>query len=132
MSAAFPTFGIRSFWRWAAASLSLAIMAATADDWPQYRGPNHDGSSTDRIVKVWPDNGPPEIWRVPCTNGLSSLAVSGGRVFTQIRRNDGVEDREVCVALDANSGAELWAVDIGRTNYDEIGRASCRESVDLG
>jgi len=38
-------------------------------------------------------------------------------VFTQIRRSDDVEDREVCVALDANTGAELWAVDIGPTNY---------------
>jgi len=117
MCAALPLCGAGSRWPWTAAFLSLAIMAATAADWPQYRGPNHDGTSTDRIVKLWPDNGPPEIWRVPCTNGLSSLAVSGGRVFTQIRRSDGIEDREVCVALDANTGAELWAVDIGPTNY---------------
>src|SRR5258707_3294549 len=117
MSAALPLCGASNRWTWTIAFLSLAIMAATAADWPQYRGANHDGTSTDRIVKLWPDNGPPEVWRVPCTNGLSSLAVSGGRVFTQIRRSDDVEDREVCVALDANTGAELWAVDIGPTNY---------------
>src|SRR5436190_21806151 len=99
------------------ASLLIAHLSANAADWPQYRGPTHDGVSKERIVKPWPDGGPPEVWRVLCTNGLSSLAVSGGRVFTQVRRNNGAGDREFCIALDANNGEELWAVDVGVAAY---------------
>jgi len=55
---------------------------------------------------------------VTCTNGLSSLAVSSGRVYTQIRRTLGGNAREVCVALDAATGDELWAADIGPAVYD--------------
>src|SRR5436190_20317840 len=84
----------------------LAALSVTAGDWRQYRGATHDGSSADRILKLWPAEGPTQMWRVPCTNGLSSLAVSGGRVFTQIRRNDGSQEREMCLALDSGTGAE--------------------------
>jgi outer membrane protein assembly factor BamB len=49
---------------------------------------------------------------------LSSFAVSGGRAITQIRRTVGDTDREVCIALDAQTGAELWAANIGPAQYD--------------
>jgi outer membrane protein assembly factor BamB len=112
---------VGSCWRWCVVGLWLAAFAATAGDWPQYRGANHDGTSGDRVLKQWPEEGLVPVWRVACTNGLSSLAVSGGRVFTQIRRNDGSQEREVCVALDAGSGTELWAVDVGLAYYPDGG-----------
>src|SRR5512140_887194 len=103
--------------------LLVAILAGgaypgRAVDWPQYRGGNHDGISTDRILKAWPVTGPSEVWRIACTNGLSSFAVSGGRAFTQIRRDIGGVAREVCVALEAATGTELWAADIDQAAYD--------------
>jgi outer membrane protein assembly factor BamB len=89
-----------------------------SSDWPQYRGANHDGISSDRIQKQWGETGPKEIWRVPCTNGLSSFAVANGLAVTQIRRDSGAGDREVCVCLDARTGREIWASVIGGTGYD--------------
>lgn len=97
--------------------LILAV-AATATDWPQYRGAGHDGVSRDRIKTQWSTEPPTELWRVPCTNGLSSFAVSGGRAFTQIRRNGGSGDKEVCLALDALTGRELWSRPLGPAAYD--------------
>ncbi len=97
--------------------VAAAGLHVSAADWPQYRGAGHDGFSADRIQKQWPDTGPREVWRVACTNGLSSFAVSGGRAFTQIRRDSGTSRREYCVALEATSGKELWATQIGQSPY---------------
>jgi len=92
-----------------------------AADWPQYRGPNHDGVSTDRITKQWSGSVTNPIWLLPVTNSYSSFAISGGRAFTQIRRNIGDVDRDVCVALDANTGAELWATTMEDSSYPDGG-----------
>src|SRR5688572_23242295 len=53
-------------------------------DWPQYRGPNHDGVSVERINKQWTGSVTNPVWRIFLTNGLTSLTVSGGRAFTQV------------------------------------------------
>src|SRR5262249_30558137 len=107
--------------RWLTLSFSLIALATPAADWPQYRGPNHDGVSPDRIKKDWSGSVTNPLWLVPVTNSYSSFAVSGGKAFTQIRRNiDGV-DRDVCVALDASNGAELWATVMEDSSYPNGG-----------
>ncbi|MCX6905071.1 MAG: PQQ-binding-like beta-propeller repeat protein [Verrucomicrobia bacterium] len=107
--------------RFAGRMLGFLVVCTTdgpASDWPCYRGPNHDGVSTDRILKQWPANGPPVLWRVPLTNGFSSLAVSQGRALTLVTRVTGGTTQEVCVALSADTGAELWARPLGPAAYD--------------
>jgi outer membrane protein assembly factor BamB len=79
-----------------------------ATDWPQYRGPNHDGISTEMIRTNWSEEAPRRLWKVPLGPALSSLAIGGGRVFTQVRRAADGGDQEFCVALSADTGAELW------------------------
>ena len=81
-------------------------------DWPQYRGPNQDGISTETLNPVWPPEGPKLVWKVPLTQGFSSLAVSGGKAFTLITRDKEGQSWEWCVALDAATGKELWATPI--------------------
>ncbi len=79
-----------------------------AGDWPQWRGPNRDGISTDKgLLKEWPKEGPKVLWQVDSVGvGYSSLAVKDGRIFTQGDLN-GVEH---IIALDAKDGHTLWAV----------------------
>ncbi|HYG35546.1 MAG TPA: PQQ-binding-like beta-propeller repeat protein, partial [Clostridia bacterium] len=110
----------RTGWRhrWITGCFLLACGTVLGGDWPQYRGANHDGISSDRIKAQWDAGGPQEVWRVACTNGLSSLAVSGGRAFTLIRRSIGGSDKEVCVALNSRNGSEVWAAEIGVADYD--------------
>jgi outer membrane protein assembly factor BamB len=98
---------------WLGSALHLA-----AHDWPQYRGPGHDGVSTDRIVKQWTGAVTNPVWRAQFANGLSSIAVSGGKVFTQAKRSAGASDREFCLALNAVTGAELWATPLDEAIYD--------------
>lgn len=89
--------------------LLLAAITLSAADWPNYRGPSHDGVSTERINKDWSGAITNAAWRVVLGNGLTSFSVAGGRAFTQVRRNIGGANREVCLALSVADGAELWA-----------------------
>lgn len=91
----------------------LAGTAAFGADWPQYRGPNHDGTSRERILKKWPAQGPRVLWRKPLPDGFGSFAVGQGRVFTGIKRQVDGTAMEVFVALDADTGTELWARPVG-------------------
>jgi outer membrane protein assembly factor BamB len=103
-------------------SLLLALAwqsQARAAEWPYYRGPNHDGVSTDCIQAQWPLPGPPEIWRRLLTNGFSSFAVSQARACTLETRGSSEQPQEVCLALNAETGAELWATPIGPAVYDD-------------
>jgi outer membrane protein assembly factor BamB len=95
------------------ALIAVALLVPTergrAGDWTQYRGPNHDGVSTDRIATNWLSGGPPRLWAVPLKGGYSSFTVSQGRAFTQVVGSTVSPGEEVCIALDAEDGAELWA-----------------------
>jgi outer membrane protein assembly factor BamB len=102
--------------------LSFSVCAALAGDWPQYRGPNHDGVSNDRIKKQWSGSVTNAVWLVPLTNGLTGLAVSQGRVFTEVAGDFdsfGQAHKEFCVALSATNGEMLWSTEIDARGTSE-------------
>ena len=101
----------------------IQLNAVQAADWPQYRGPNQDGISTEKIALNWPAGGPKVVWKVPTPLGFSSFAVSGGKAFTQIVRDLGGAPKEICLALDAATGKELWLAEIGPGTFDKGGDA---------
>lgn len=103
-------------------------VAGWAADWPQYAGPNHNRSTPERIQKVFPANGPKTIWRVPATDGFSSFAVSGGKAFTLVMRNIEGAPRETLVALDANTGKELWAQPLGGIKLGDGGEQGAADN----
>ncbi len=95
--------------------LGSAGFGVSAADWPQYRGPSHDGVSTDRINRQWTGSATNALWYVQLTNGLTSLAVGDGRALTQVAGGfdgDGLPRREFCVALNATNGAVLWSTEV--------------------
>ena len=100
----------------------FTTVAASAGDWRQYTGPNHDRTTAEVLATTtFPAAGPKALWRVPTPNGFSSFTVADGRAFTQITREvEGVE-QEVVIALDANSGKELWAQPVGVKKYGHDG-----------
>jgi hypothetical protein len=61
------------------AVLLLAAGSTSAGDWPQWLGPNRDGS-TPEIVAPWKD-APKVVWRAPVGEGHSSPVVAGRRVY---------------------------------------------------
>lgn len=92
-----------------------------AADWPAYNGANSDRTSTEKISFKWPPAGPAQIWKTPTPNGFSSFAVAEGKAFTLVLRTIGGTLQEVCLALDANTGKELWASVTGPGKYDSGG-----------
>ncbi len=62
----------------------LVVSTIQASDWPQFRGPNRDGKSTETgLLKKWPEGGPKLLWSVDgLGEGYSSIAVAGGLVYT--------------------------------------------------
>ena len=95
-------------------TLFLSSVFCHAADWPLYRGPNQDGISREKVDIQWSGNGPKVVWRRPTNTGFSSFAVSNGKVFTQVVREIDGNPREICLALDAATGQELWFADIAR------------------
>jgi outer membrane protein assembly factor BamB len=107
-------FRLRS-WVLVAAFGGLTLARA---DWPQYRGPTHDGTTPSRPATAWSAGGPKTLWKTPTPAGFSTFAVAAGRAYTLVLREvDGV-NQEVCVALDASTGRELWAAPLNPARYD--------------
>jgi outer membrane protein assembly factor BamB len=105
--------------RWVASTILCACAAAA--DWPLYRGPAGDGVTTERIRTNWNAHPPQLLWRTPLTNGLSSVTVSAGRVFTQVRTGGTLDGAEHCVALDARTGQILWTAPVDLARYPDGG-----------
>ena len=101
-----------------------AFLSLTAADWPQYRGLHHDGSSAESLRTNWSQTAPKVVWKRSIQPAWSSITVSGGRAFTQVNRRLAGQQREVCVALNADTGAELWAADLDTASYPDAGTGS--------
>ncbi len=88
-----------------AAPKPAEAIAATGADWPQWRGPNHDGVSPEtNLLATWPDEGPKVLWQHEAGLGYSGVAIANGRAVTMVQ--DGADEAVVC--WDAASGTELW------------------------
>jgi outer membrane protein assembly factor BamB len=98
---------------------SCCVAAAQAGEWNQWRGPNRDGVSKETgLLKQWAAEGPPLAWKAQGAGaGYSSLAVSGGRIYTMGLRGD----REYVIAFDAATGKEVWATPNGMAYRDGRG-----------
>lgn len=89
-------------------SLVLSATIADAADWPHWRGPNRDGVAPGvTFPDKWPAEAPKEKWKAPVGLGYSGPAIVGNKVFILGR----VEKDERCLALDANTGKELWKIE---------------------
>lgn len=76
-----------------------------AADWPQWRGPQRNGISSETgWSHQWPSSGPRRLWTARVGQGFSSVAVVNDRVYTM--GNTGNQDTVYC--LNANTGRVIW------------------------
>ena len=110
----------------AAVTLMLGASLATAADWPIWRGPTHDGISTEKEWKV--EGETKVLWEVEVGLGFSSFVVGGGRVLT----TGHADEKDTVFCLDAKTGKELWkhsyAADLGDKYYE--GGTSATPTID--
>jgi outer membrane protein assembly factor BamB len=106
-------------------SLAVAVAVLSADaktfDWPQWRGPNRDGTSAETgLLQEWPKGGPPLAWTVKgCGGGYASVVVSEGFIY-----GGGRKDRKDCVWCRKESdGSEVWTTPFadGKQGSDDEG-----------
>src|SRR5438105_3636995 len=80
----------------------LSSLLVSGADWPQWRGPNRDGISSETgLATSWPQGGPPVVWKATGLGvGYSSFAIAKGRMYTQGQRGN----QEFVMALDVQTG----------------------------
>ena len=112
----------------ALATLIVSTTSLHALDWPQYRGAAGDGRTSEKVVKPWPAGGPKVLWKVPAPGGFSSFSVAGGKAFTFVLRDVEGASQETLLALDANTGKELWVAPLGAAKFDGGGDSGTNEN----
>jgi outer membrane protein assembly factor BamB len=105
----------------AAAALTCAPTLASADDWPQYLGPNHDNVWRETgVVEQFPAGGPKILWRQKVAGGYAGVAVADGRVYVadfvspadpkaEVYDRTDNEGSERLLCFDAATGKSLWS-----------------------
>ena len=103
----FHMFASRNFIIQAALLLLLGSFAS-ADDWPQWRGPKRDGVWRETgIVEKFAEKQLPIKWRAEVGPGYSGPTVAGERVFLTDRQTKPKQTERVH-AFDAAEGKKLW------------------------
>lgn len=89
---------------------SVQNPAAAPGHWPQWRGPERDGVSTETgLLREWPKEGPPLLWKATgLGESATCLSVAGGLIFLQ----GNIDGKDVVTALDGQ-GKVRWAVPVG-------------------
>ena len=101
------------------AVIGLISFTVPAEDWPNWRGPDHNGISKETGWSAkWPAEGPKKLWQAAVGIGFASFSVSQGRVYT----TGYASDTDTVFCFDANSGKELWkysyAAKLDPKNYE--------------
>lgn len=85
-----------------------AASGASAQDWPQWRGPNRDARTSGfEAPATWPETLKKE-WSVSVGDGVASPTLVGERLYVNYRE----EGKESARCLDAATGDEIWRFDV--------------------
>jgi len=97
--------------------LTLVSSSLASNAWPQFRGPNRDGKSTETgLLKKWPQEGPKMLWSTQgLGTGYSTVAIANDTIYT----TGMVDKKGVLFAFDMN-GKLKWK----RTYGDEWRKSS--------
>src|SRR5262245_29048872 len=95
-----------------------ASVSAIATDWPQYLGPNRNGTyAGPPLLETWGPSGPKVVWRKQVGQAFAGPAVVQNRVLLFHR----VGNEEVLESLDAKTGASMWRYAYPTTYRDDFG-----------
>ena len=87
--------------------LVLAALPLRAEDWPQWRGPRLDGTSTEREMPTRWSATENILWKTLLPGGgHASPIISGDHIFTVAALEDTEERQLLC--LDRQDGAIRW------------------------
>ena len=90
---------------------------ASAQDWPDFRGPMRNGVYPGTITGGLPDAGPELLWEREVGAGFSNPVVANGRLILFHR----VGSSEIVEALDAATGEPIWKHEYPTSYRDDFG-----------
>src|SRR5436189_6354409 len=96
----------------AVAALATVVMAvdtpSLVNDWPDWRGPNRDGTSRAKgLPEKWSLAGDGLAWKAPY-GGRSAPIVLGDRLYLENTAGSGATEQERILCLNADTGKLLW------------------------
>lgn len=101
----------------ACCAMTQTLSAVSADqEWPTFRGPGRTAVAPDQgLLQSWPQTGPKMVWETSgLGRGYSSLAISGGRIYTMGDHLPGADDTdEYLLCFEQSSGKMLWKLKTG-------------------
>ncbi len=106
------------------AAFITGATAATGEDWSRFRGPNGTGISTatNLPVEFAPDKN--VLWKTPLPPGHSSPVLSRTRIYVTAHTPTTAKDKTTyqlfVIALDRQTGKELWRREIPRTHKGRL------------
>jgi outer membrane protein assembly factor BamB len=90
--------------KWMAFLAVNLSQVAGAGDWPQWRGPQRDGTlSADAAPVSWPEQLKLR-WKVTVGDGHSSPILAGGRIYSFTRQ----QGKEFALSIDPANGRVIW------------------------
>jgi outer membrane protein assembly factor BamB len=94
--------------RYTAIFAVLVASCASAADWPDWRGPRRDGTSSEKNLPVkWSPSGENLAWKAPY-GGRSAPIVVGDRIYVFNAIGAGPTLRERLMCLNADTGKVVW------------------------
>ena len=112
----------------AVAALLLATTTLVAADWPQWRGPNRDGKSTETdLLQSWSKSGPPLAWKINLGGyGYASPVVVGDRLYITGAEDQETGDKEFALCLNTKDGKQIWKQPLprGTKSYRDTSRGN--------
>ena len=99
------------------------LTTTTENDFPQFLGPNRDGTVGGiTLSRDWTQHKPRELWRRPIGAGWSSFAAVNGFAVTQEQRGD----QEMVTCYEVETGEPVWAQSITARHATLAGGAGPR------
>ena len=95
-----------------AVSVNSSSNFDSRSDWPQWRGPQRSGVSSETgLLRQWPAAGPKLLWQLnDIGDGYSTPSVVGNRIYVMSNRG---MDNEFVQALSTVDGKVIWTTRVG-------------------
>ncbi|MBL7215181.1 MAG: PQQ-like beta-propeller repeat protein [Phycisphaerae bacterium] len=108
--------------RWLALMITVCLSITSfslAGDWPNWRGPNYDGISTETDWNPKMLTEKKVLWDAQVGIGFSAVSIANGKAYTMGNIN---KNTDVIYCFDAITGKEIWryeyAEDLNPKNYE--------------
>lgn len=98
--------------------MGLLVLACRGGDWPQFLGPNRNGTCPGTgLASDWNASEPERKWKMKVGEGFSGPVVSSNKVLLFHR----LDNQEVLQALNAADGAPIWKASHPTRYRDDFG-----------